>query len=392
MAAAATAAAAAAAVGLAVPALAAPAAPSSKSLSAGQTATAAAVPWREVGLGWALATYSAAHEGQGVFKAGSLTLYLVSPQGGRYKVVTWSARSPRARWNMVGWSGDAGRALFGTSPGFVATGSREHVYQLQLRTGHITGFMLPVNVTAVGYTRPDGLNILAEKSTPAGSSITLQRYSLTGKLQKNLATVKGLDTYGNGSGVAYSSNGAQIAAGNATGLELVGNAGGVIRKLPVPGVKEGCSAIRWWSSSTVLASCSVPNEAGPRMWLVPASGARPSALTPVRKGGFDLGDFNAWQLSSGLYVDGLGPCGTLVIGRQPAHGNEHMVSVPGAASSLVVNATRSKLMVERINSCGPGVSLVWFNPKTRAMKVAIAVSRNQAGVSAVVPYFIAGKF
>jgi hypothetical protein len=128
------------------------------------------------------------------------------------------------------------------------------------------------------------------------------------------------------------------------------------------------------------------------MWLIPASGARPTALTPVRTSGFDLGDFNAWQLSSGLYVDGFGACGTLVIGRQPAHGKEQQVNVPGADSSLVVNATRSRLMVERINACSPGISLVWFNPATRAMKVAIGVGRHQMGVQQVVPYFIAGKF
>ena len=394
--AAATITAAAAALGLAVPAMAAPAVPSSRTLSAGQAGTASAVPWGKVGPGWALAMYSASQGGEGVKpKAGPSTLYLVNPQGRRYKVITWAARSPRSQWHLLAWSGDVSRALFGTLPGLVSTG-REHIYQLQLRTGHITGFKLPANVTAVGYSRPDGLNILAEKSPSATSTkITLQRYSLTGKLQKDLATVKGLDLLAGISGiptVPYNSPGTEIAAGTANGLELVSNSGGVIRKLPVPGVKDGCNAVRWWTARTVLASCSVGNEPGPQMWLVPASGARPSALTPVRTGGFDLGDFNAWQLSSGLYVDGFGGCGSLVIGRQPAHGKEQMVNVPGAGSSLVVNATRSGLMVERINGCMPGISLVWFNPATRAMKVAVPVGHNQFGVIAVVPYFIAGKF
>jgi hypothetical protein len=40
----------------------------------------------------------------------------------------------------------------------------------------------------------------------------------------------------------------------------------------------------------------------------------------------------------------------------------------------------------------PGVSLVWFNPATRAMTVAIKVGHNQFGVTAVVPYFVTGKF
>jgi hypothetical protein len=57
-----------------------------------------------------------------------------------------------------------------------------------------------------------------------------------------------------------------------------------------------------------------------------------------------------------------------------------------------VNATSSTLMVERINGCMPGVSLVWFNPATRAVTIAIKVGHNQFGVTAVVPYFVAGKF
>jgi hypothetical protein len=398
MAAAATVAAAAAAVGLAVPAVAAPAAPSSKTLGAGQTATAAAVPWPTVGPGWALALYSATREGAGVKpQAGPSTLYLVNPRGGRYRLATWSAKSPRAKWQLLAWSGDTKRALFTLGPVYLEAG-RQHVYQLQLRTGHVTSFTLPAKVNAVGYTRPDGLNILAEKGTlgVGAGTITLQRYGLTGKLQKSLADVKGLDLLAGIGGLPsapYNSAGTELAAGTANGLELISNAGGEIRKLPVHGVSEGCSAVRWWSKSTVLATCNGTSGAEQRTWLVPVSGAKPTALTPVRTGsGFDLGDFNAWQLSSGLYVDGYGACGSLVIGRQPAHGKEQMVNVPGAGSALVVNATKSALMVERINGCNPGISLVWFNPKTRAMTIAIRVRKNQEGVRDVVPYFIAGKF
>jgi TolB protein len=366
--------------------MAAPAVPAARTPSAGQVAAGSAVPWRKVGPGWTLATYSANVGGQGVTsKVGPSTLYLVNPQGGRYKLVTWSARSPRAQWFLQSWSGNASRALFVQPGGFA--GAHEHIYQLRLQTGKVTGFTLPAGVAAIGYTRPDGLNILAEKSSSTSSSLTLQRYSLTGKLQKSLGTFKGFIS------TVYNSNGTELAAGTSTGLELISNAGGVIRKLPVPGVNDGCSVIRWWSSGTILASCSVTNEPGPRMWLVPASGATPTALTPVRAGtNFDLGDFNAWKLSSGLYVNGEGACGSVVIGRQPAHGKEQMVSVPGSGSSLIVNATRSTLMVERINGCMPGRSLVMFNPATRKMTVAIGVRNHQVGVSSVVPYYISGKF
>ena len=377
------------AVAMTVPATAAQNVTADRVLAAGPAGSRAQVPWGKVGPGWSLAMYSASQGGEGVRPAsGPSTLYLVNPAGGRYSLFTWPARSPRSRWSLLDWSGDVSRALFTSGPDFGST-VPEHVYQLHLRTGAVTGFTLPARVTAVGYTRPDGLNIVAQKGTATSlnSKITLLRYDLAGRLQRTLATVTDLG------GVAYQPAGTELAAGSLRGLELISNAGGVIRSLRVPGVSEGCNAVRWWAPGTILASCSTePASPGPRMWLVPASGARPTALTPVRTSGFDLGDFNAWQLSSGLYLDGLGACGTLVIGKQPAHGPEQMIRVPGAISSLIVNATSSRLLVERINGCMPGVSLVWFNPATRALTVAIPVKGHQDGVVGLVPYFVAGRF
>jgi len=375
-------------VGLAVPAVAAPPPPAARILSGGEDAGRSAVPWRKVGPGWALAFYSASQGGLGVKpKAGPSTLYLVDPQGGRYRLYTWSAKSPLTNSDLTAWSGDVSRALFVARAG--SPDGREHVEQLELRTGRVTRFTLPARVSAVGYTRPDGLNIVASRQAATGNAATVQRYSLTGKLQKDLATVKTLT----GGNFAYNANGTELAIGTVNGLDLISNAGGVIRKLHVPQATWGCSAVRWWSTRTILASCSgARNDPGPRMWLVPASGAKPTALTPVRSGGFDLGDFNAWQLSSGLYVNGYGGCAVLVIGRQPSHGKEQQVNVPGSASSLIVDATKSALMIERINACMPGISLVWFNPATRKMTVAIPVRGHQQGITAVIPYFIVGKF
>jgi hypothetical protein len=378
-----TAAAATAVVALGVPAMAAqsPAA-SVRVLGAGQTGTRTAVPWTKVGPGWALAMFSRSTGGEGTRPTiGSATLYLVDPAGGRYSLATWSATSQQAQWNLVAWSGDTQRAIFN---GF---GRVNYVHQLQLRTGKFTSFKLPANVSPIGYTRPDGTNILMDKSEPNGNAI-LERYNLAGKFQRTLATVQNGDQL-----AAYQPAGATLAVTEKNGLELISNNGSVIRKLPVPGARYGCSPVRWWSNSTILASCFDLNNGTWRLWLLPANGAKASALTPARTHPtFDQGDFNAWQLSSGLYLDGYGACGTLVIGRQPAHGAEQQVNVPGAASSLIVTATRSSLMVERINGCSPGVSLVWFNPATRKMTVAIATHGNQHGVVGIAPYFVTGKF
>jgi hypothetical protein len=347
-------------------------------LGAGQIGTRTEIPWHSIGPGWALAVFSASSVGEGVpAKAGPSTLYLVDPAGGRYAVATWSAQSAQKQWTLEAWSGDASRALF------ISGITRETVHQFQLRTGKWTTFRLPRNVSVDGYTRPDGLNILAIRilSYRSPAKASLVRYSLTGVLERKLVTGEGLGS------VAYQPAGAELAVGNLKGLELISNAGGVIRSLPVPGTKNGCNAVRWWSAGTILAACES------RLWLVPASGAKPTALTPVRKGStFDLGDFDAWKLSSGLYLDAYGACGTLNIGYQPAHGPERQVTVPGSDSSLIMTATSDQLMVLRIGPCESHNSLVWFNPATKAMKVAIPVSGHQAGVIYVQPYFVTGKF
>jgi hypothetical protein len=380
----ATAAAAAAAVaGVAGPAMAAQApATQERVLGAGQTGTRAAVPWSKIGPSWALAMFSRSTGGEGVKPtSGSATLYLVDPAGGKYSLVTWSAHSAQAQWNLVAWSGDTQRAMF--TSGF---GQPNDVHQLQLRSGKITSFTLPANVSPIGYTRPDGTNILVDRSK-SNSLGVVERYNLAGKFQRTLATVRNGDQI-----AAYQPAGATLAITEKYGLNLISNNGSVIRKLPVPGAKFGCNPVRWWSNSTILASCYDISHGGWRLWLVPASGARPTALTPARRTGFDMGDFNAWQLASGLYLDGYSACDTLVIGKQPAHGPEQQVNVPGADSSLIVTATRSSLLVERINGCSPGISLVWFNPATRKMTVAIATHGNQHGVVGIAPYFVTGKF
>ncbi len=262
------------------------------------------------------------------------------------------------------------------------------MHQLQLRTGRISSFTLPADRAVVGYTRPDGLNILVAKWSPSFTKGTLQRYSLTGRLQQALATV------GNPEETAYQPAGGTLAASQKNGLALVSNRGGIIRELPVPGTKYGCDPVRWWTARTILASCLGSSEQPwQRLFLVPASGARPTALTPRRSGtGFDLGDLNAWQLTSGLYLDAAQGCGAGTIGRQPARGPEQQVQVPGAAGEVIVTATRTQLEVKRFGGCVAGSSLVWFNPATRALKVALAPRGNQHGVESAVPYFVAGKY
>jgi hypothetical protein len=336
-------------------------------LAAGQTGTRSAVPWSKVGPGWALVEYTTGK----YQKARPVTLYLVDPKGGKYRLYLWRATSQP--WQLISWSGDKTRALFAPSSG-------RKMDQLNLETGAMTAFRLPASVSSVlGYTSPDGDSILVTKDGIA-------RYSLAGKFQAQL--IKGSQFY-----VAISAVNGQTDVTNApAGVDVVRNTGGVIRRLHVPGVSRksgGCTPVRWWSAATVLARCGLysPKE-GEQLWLVPVSGAAPSALTAERTGnGIDLGDFDAWRFSSGLYVQAQGACGSQFIGKQAANGTVTRVNVPGSLGTDIVTATyASRMFVRTVSGCFPSSAALWFNPATRAVTKVLPAPKDGLGVVYVVAY------
>jgi hypothetical protein len=321
----------------------------------GSTAPGVAVPWGSVGTNWVLAEYST-----GTYKKPAPeTLYLISPGGTKYPVYRW--KSSASALGIVAWAGDKTEALLGSASSTSATYNA-----LNLRTGKLTPVTLAGKAEALGYTLPTGQQILGETNNSLGTAeanITLARYTQAGKLVKKLATEKAYSL-----SAVYAPNGEALAVSAANGLLVVSNAGGVPKKLPVPGVETvlGCTPARWWNASTILATCDMKNSAAPQLWLVPANGAKPRALTPVRTTGEDLGDIDAWQLSSGLYLQSLGPCGTYEINKQAKNGSVTMVNVPGTINSPVaVTATSSRLLIQTLG-CAGGGQLVWFNPATRA--------------------------
>ena len=322
-----------------------------------------AVPWKSVGPGWVLDTYSTRTR----TKAAPTTLYLVSPAGAKYARYTWKASATQAPL-LVAWAGNKTEALFQLfSPQNAVSGYGE----LNLLTGTMTrvAFANPASST-LGYTLPTGQQLLG--STASGNTATVARYTQAGALVKTLVTESGSFTAGQPLTARYSPDGAELGVAAPNGLLLVSNAGGVLRKLPVPGsdARIGCIPVRWWNAAAVLASCLPANGDTERLWLVPVSGARPSALTPVRnpaKAPNDYGDIDAWQLPSGLYLQSLGACGTLELNKQAGNGSITRVTVPGMADSpAVVTAAGARLLVEQLGCEGAGGQLAWYNPATKA--------------------------
>jgi len=158
----------------------------------------------------------------------------------------------------------------------------------------------------------------------------------------------------------------------------------------VPGTSANtCNPVRWWNGSTILASCVPPNAAAPQVWLVPLGGGRPAALTPRRSpSSRDLGDLDAWSLSSGLYLQAAGPCGVLQIFKQARNGSISLVKVPHTqGDNRVLTASGSRLLVQAPTSCVGSNSLLWFNPGTHAEQWLIRAPSNVIGVENAVPFY-----
>lgn len=330
------------------------------------------VPLRQVGLGWSVVEYSAAkvppHQAKG-----KTTLYAVSPQGRKFAFFSWpaSATSGLRAFFLVDWSGDKKRVL-------VANGFNKFE-QISLVTGKvINSFKLSPLVNAFGYTRPLGENILVDLGE--GS---IQRYDLHGKLTKILTTTS--------SGVAIDSpDGTSVIVGTSYGVEQVSNLGSVTKRLHAPVPVLGCFPHRWWNASTVLVGCASKRLPGiPRLWLFPVNGGRVTALTAQRTGrGQDLGDIDAWNLTSGVYLQALGACGVQFIATQSRNGSAHQVAIPGVhyASDMIVTGHGDSLLVNANNGCSAGAALVWFNPHTKKVTWVFRGLKSGIGVESVVPF------
>ena len=340
-----------------------------------QAGTRVQVPWAKVGPGWELVQYTTRKAGEPA-KPAPVTLYLMGPGGARYPLYTWSASAPQPY--LVAWSGDKARALLE----FPATGKAA---QLSLATGKLSTFTMAGQATPLAYTRPSGQNILGWQQV--GNTVRLARFSLTGQLLKVLVT--GPSSYN--PTALYSADGTVLAVPADKGITLISNLGRVIRSLPAGGTSAtGCWPVRWWDAHSVLTSCTQQNFAPPRLWLVPLSGAKPTAMTPQRgPSSPDLGDLDAWQLRSGLYLQGATGCGEGQIFGQAANGSITRVTIPGATGfdNRVVTASGSRLLVKAETGCEGSDSLLWINPATHAEQWLLHAPQTEAGVQSVVPYY-----
>jgi Tol biopolymer transport system component len=357
----------------------------------GVEAPIGSVPWSQVGPGWLLATWSPAAD-QG---PSTTTLYLVDPAGGRYPITTfppWSVLPPE----LVDWSGDGSHAL-------LKTGDTTAIL-VELRTARQT------TITVNGsphFARPDGKAILVSTNRQGNSPATLRRVDLAGNQQLTYPTDKLGSAY-NG-GYLLTPDGAQLVLGTDNGLVLVSNDGTVGRRLPSPMAGAGCSPLRWWTPSVILASCTVhpadPYTASARptqLWQIPLNGA-PTALTAVNPSDGsdpawdgDFGDIDAWQLPSGTYLQSLRSCGPQFLSRLTPDKHTTAVTLPGldgrpagGAGVIGVEGTALDLLAVSKPGCSGHdrrSSLLRYDPASNTSTMLLGPPVNGGAVIGARPY------
>lgn len=370
----------------------------------GAEATIHDVPWSKVGPGWVLATWRPVtpHRpgeqpapGEPNPETAETTLYLVDPAGNRYAITTFLGAS--ARLDLIDWSGDGRRALFGDSYPAPST-----VISVDLHTGEQT--TIPVH----GYphfTRPDGEALRVWTGYNGNQPGTLKRLDLAGNEQMSYPT-EDLGGAGQFSGnYIESPDGTQLVLSTANlgnqlvprtdnSLVVMGNDGNIIRKLPAPMANAQCSPVRWWAPTVILAHCTRERSSASQLWEVPLDGGTPTALTAVNSGqeddpGFagDIDDGIAWRLPSGTFLQSAGACGTSFLSRLTPDGHTTRVKVPGVSESVIVTgATGDKLVLQGKVGCGGTTSLLTYDPATNTSTVLLGPPVNGGGVTEAILY------
>jgi hypothetical protein len=351
-------------------------------VAAGPAATAGAhrpgVPWRQAGPGWSVVEYSGASLSSAHPATARTAFYLVSPVGRKYLFYRARTAASYPQFELVDWSGDRRRILVQTTS--ATDGQTPVTEQISLATGTVSRIRLPSLVSPDSYTRPDGHSLLAQGQ---GRLYGIRRYSLSGHLQRLLTTADVISPMD-------APNGAFLVVGTETGLGQLSNAGVITRRIRVPAQVSWCDPSRWWTATTVLASCFGRGKySTARLWLIPLGHGAPTALTPaLRVHGLFAGYDAAWRIDHALYLQADNEHDTLSIVRQSADGARRTIHVPGPAgvSDDMLTARNGQLLLE--SAIGPGgpSSLFWLNPATGKLRFLFRAPAGHYGVAGAIPY------
>lgn len=342
-------------------------------LGANQQAERSEIPWNQVNAGWTVALWTAATltSEQDLIPVRPLTVYLVNPIGGRYRITTLDGNHTL---QVADWSTDVRTALL-TRQSATST----EVIRLDLASGETRSFTRDGRVRFAKFTKPSGDAILLE---PAWGAV--ERVSLTGARQLIYPFSRTTDDV-NAYHPLSSPDGRTLVFDSDQGLVVRAEDGTLRRAIAPPAGSTTCSPVRWWDAGSVLAMCagSIGSE---QLFVVPIF--TPGAITPLAVSTSPETPFTlAWRLDSGVlllnYATSCGGPG--VLGKLDSTGRVVARAMPeglGGYGMNPVGATTNAVTFVISLSCERGYSpaLVSFNPGTNQLTRLLGPELNGGSV------------
>jgi hypothetical protein len=266
-------------------------------LGRGQEAPGSAIPWSQVNAGWQLALWTPVTDSARL-RSVPLTLFLVNPIGGRYRIATLPAGS-----SVELWAPDRRHVMIGHD---MQSEQSRGLSEWDLRTGRqLSNFNLG-NRSLFGYADPAGQSIALFVPATAGQPGRMARFSLTGQHLQDfpLAGSAVGEIFGD---VLPSGDGRLLVVKAANGLAVLRSSdAALVRQVVRPAGDQQCQLRRWWTSQSVLAYCDVLN--GPiNLYSIPIDGRPATVITHAQPP--DRGFTNGWPISGGMLLQRAGPCG-----------------------------------------------------------------------------------
>ncbi len=339
-------------------------------LGAGKQAGRSEIPWSQVGPGWTLVlwtpstTIDTRSEGAALRNAPE-SLFLVNPVGGRYLITTLPVDD---HLQLDEWSGDGRRALFDHWSNEQPTRYSE----LNLATGawHDIGIS---GALAVRYTKPLGLALLVQRNSE------LERIDRNGARQLLYPTSQ--PGVGKVSGGIYTPDGSQLVRNTDHGWVITTNGGTVVRTLSLPTGTAHCFFHRWWTATTMLATCYPgPSSMNPKLWLVPITGA---SATPLLASQAEIND--AIQAGSKTFLEqGHFHCADIDLSVLQPDGAARPLNFQKRTGTHqgvhILKATRKLLYLGVGTGCGPREQIVSYDPATDELTTLFGGSLNGGSI------------
>jgi hypothetical protein len=336
-----------------------------KSLRHGEEGSRADVPWRSVGRGWMVAEWADA-------KSGGVTVYLVNPVGGRYRITTVASEAPMT------WSPDVRHVLF--SGGDVTE-------YLDMVTGTLRAIPARRNVFAVGLLPGHYFGVLGFKEGPRGAA---QAFGVLGP-DGAIATPFPMSAPGAGSldvtSAPIATPDGELAIAGQTGIALLTATGQVTRVLAPPAGSTACVPHSMWSASAIVASCSSGHH-DTGAYLIPLDGSQPTRLVlPAPPAGY-FGVANAWPMAGHTLVTlgtGCGPPGVELVRTDGSRAQLGLPRAKGTYGTVVPSQAYDTTIIASTTGArgcggGNGPSLMSYDISTHKTTVLLGPGLNGGAV------------